>query len=83
MSKSHTTDLADPYHNRQLARRVQCPTLLLGGQEDRVAAASEIERLAAEAKKGWPVVLLPRCGHNVVFEDPSAWRKEVQDFLSA
>lgn len=82
VSKSHSTDPADPFHTLQLARRVQCPTLLLGGKEDRVAAASEIERLAAEAGKGWPVVLLPGSGHNCVFEDPAAWRKHVLEFLA-
>ena len=82
MSKSHTTDHADPFHTVQLARRVRCPTLLLGGQADRVAASGEIERLAAEAGKGWPVVLLPGTGHNCVFEDPSAWRRHLLEFLA-
>jgi len=82
VSKSHTADAADPFHTIQLARRVQCPTLLLGGEGDRVAAASEVQKLSAEAGKGWPVVLLPGTGHNCVFEDPSAWRKQVLDFLA-
>ena len=83
VSQSHTADPADPFHTLQLAKRVQCPTLLLGGQDDRVAAASEIQRLAAETGKGWPCVLIPGTGHNCVFEEPAVWRKHVVDFLSS
>lgn len=82
VSKSHTADAADAFHNLQLARRVQCPTLLLGGDGDRVAAASEVQRLAAEAGKGWPVVLVPGTGHNCVFEEPAVWRRHVLEFLA-
>lgn len=83
VSKSHSTDPADPFHTLRLAKRVQCPTLLLGGKGDVVAAAPEIERLAAEAGKGWPVHLIPNTGHNAVFEDPATWRRHVLEFLSS
>lgn len=48
-----------------------------------MAAASEIQRLVAEAGKGWPCVLIPGTGHNCVFEEPAVWRKHVVDFLSS
>lgn len=82
VSKSHTSDVADPYHTVQLAQRVQAPTLLLGGAQDKVATAGEIQRLAEMAGQEWPVVIFEDCAHNCVFERPLAWREEVLRFLS-
>ncbi|KAM3568837.1 hypothetical protein VYU27_009050 [Nannochloropsis oceanica] len=82
VEQSQVYDVQDPMHTLQLAKQVVAPTLLLGGDEDRVASALEIERLAAEAGKGWDVVLFEGANHNCVFETPVAWAKEVVRFLS-
>jgi len=82
VEKSHTLDVQNPMHTLKLAKQVVAPTLLLGGGEDRVASALEIERLAAEAGKGWEVILFEGANHNCVFETPVAWREEVMRFLS-
>lgn len=82
VEKSQTLDVQNPMHTLQLARQVVAPTLLLGGAEDKVASALEIERLAAEVGKGWDVILFEGANHNCVFETPVAWREEVVRFLS-
>ena len=82
VEQSQVHDVQDPMHTLQLVKQVVAPTLLLGGAEDRVASALEIERLVAEAGKGWDVVLFEGAGHNCVFETPAAWAKEVMRFLS-
>lgn len=82
VEKSQTLDIQNPLHTLQLAKQVQAPTLLMGGADDRVASALEIERLAAEAGRGWEVILIQGTGHNCVFENSLVWREEVVRFLS-
>ena len=57
-----------------------------GGQEDRLAIPSEVQRLAKEGLLNIPsgprVHIFENCGHNVVFESPKAWRDAVLKFLS-
>lgn len=70
-----------PWHPSRLAERVRCPTLLMGGALDRIAAPAEVRRLAEVM--GARVEILPDAGHTIAIEAPEAWRAVATAFLDA
>jgi len=75
-------DAAGPAHAPlELAPRVRAPTLLLGGELDRLAPASEVAALAGAFAPPAEWAILPGVGHTVAIEAPEAWRGRVVEFL--
>eukprot|EP00052_Salpingoeca_macrocollata_P013798 m.107755 g.107755 ORF g.107755 m.107755 type:complete len:301 (+) comp19063_c0_seq1:115-1017(+) len=79
VSQTHHDDPNHPYHTVSLSERVQCPTLLLVGKEDRMAPEREVQRLAD--LRGWRTEVIPKAGHMLPLERPVEWRRAVLSFL--
>ena len=58
------------------------PTLLIGGEHDRLFAPAALEEVAA-AIPGARFVRIPRVGHSPYFEAPDAFNRAVAEFLAA
>lgn len=71
-----------PWHPMRLAPRVRAPTLLLAGELDRLAPASELAALAAAFSPPARFEVLPGVGHTVAIEAPERWRALVLGFLA-
>jgi 3-oxoadipate enol-lactonase len=63
-------------------RNIHCPTLVITGDEDVNCPPSECEALAA-AIGGAKLVVIPRCGHSSVLEQPEAVTRAIQDLLAS
>lgn len=70
------TDLLPDLH------RVRAPTLVLFGKQDRIVPPSE-GIAAAERIPNARLVLLDRCGHYPMVDQPTAYLKNVQAFIEA
>jgi pimeloyl-ACP methyl ester carboxylesterase len=75
-------DPAWPFHPTALAPRIRCPTLLLAGEQDRLAPAAELAALAALFPEPAQHHVVPGVGHTVAIEAAEVWRAHVQAFLS-
>ncbi len=77
----HTMTLASdaPWTARNLAARLQCPVLAIGGALDRLAPPSDVRALAELC--GGDFVEIPDVGHTVAIEAPESWRTAVERFL--
>ncbi|MCP4327745.1 MAG: alpha/beta hydrolase [Alphaproteobacteria bacterium] len=64
----------------EAARAVPCPTLLIGGAEDRMTPVKAGRKLA-EAIAGAEMVVLPRAGHMMMVEAPDATLDAMDGFL--
>jgi 3-oxoadipate enol-lactonase len=64
---------------------VQCPVLLVTGDEDGVAPPQAVRAMAEKlhAARSTRVVVLPRCGHWTPIERAAECQAELRDFLSA
>jgi pimeloyl-ACP methyl ester carboxylesterase len=62
-------------------RRIACPTLLVTGDEDAVAAPSAV-RAMAEQIGGARVVILNRCGHWATLERAAECSAALKEFLA-
>lgn len=76
-------DPGSPWHPLSLAPRVRAPALLLAGELDRLAPASELDALAAAFAGPARAEVLPAVGHTVAIEAPELWRSLVLEFLSS
>ena len=63
----------------ELARQVQCPTLVLSASDDPMVTAAGASRLAELA--GGHHRLIADCGHTIPIEAPLAFRASVTEFL--
>lgn len=66
--------------------RIECPTLLLTGDEDTVAPPQAVRAMAervGEGRAGAKVVVFSRCGHWTPIEKPDDCARELRSFLSA
>ena len=70
-----------PWQAKQLAGRVQCPVLTIGGSLDRLAPPAEVRALARMC--GGRFVEVEGAGHTVAIEAPEVWREAVERFLGA
>jgi pimeloyl-ACP methyl ester carboxylesterase len=68
----------DPKLERRL-RRVACPTLLLGAQNDRLIPNEAVDRWAALLPKA-VVQRIPGTGHALVVEQPEAAARAIREF---
>jgi pimeloyl-ACP methyl ester carboxylesterase len=75
--------MAGAQHNaEERIGQINCPTLVLFGQEDRVVPPGNAERLAGRIPGAqWRV--LPGLGHIFPFEDPETAARVILEFLSA
>jgi proline iminopeptidase len=67
---------------RPLLPRVQCPTLIVAGEDDFICGPSHA-RVIADAIADSRTVLIPNCGHLPSCEAPDVYRQAVDDFLSS
>lgn len=75
-------DPAWEFHPTRLAPRIACPTLLIAGEHDRLAPASELASLAALFAGPTVQRVVPGVGHTVAIEAAEAWRAHVLEFLA-
>jgi len=77
----HTMRLPDdsPWQAHNLAPRIQCPVLTVGGVLDRLAPPSEVRALAEMC--GGQFVPIEGAGHTVAIEAPEVWRDAAERFL--
>lgn len=71
----------DPKLERRL-ERVQCPTLILWGANDRLVPAAYGERYH-QLIAGSTLVVLQGTGHMPMFEQPAAWSEQITTFVLA
>ena len=71
---------AGPFAGARRAAAVRCPTLLVGGEADRVTPPAMARDLAAAMGDRARLVLVPGTGHNDLFSRPETW-VEVHRFL--
>ncbi|MCA9653890.1 MAG: alpha/beta fold hydrolase [Myxococcales bacterium] len=73
---------SDPaWTNEAMAARVQCPTLVLGGELDRLAPPAEVRDLAE--RMGARALTIPGAGHTIPIEAAERWREAVLEHLDA
>lgn len=80
MGPSATEDW--PWDPVKLARKIKLPTLLLGGEFDRLAPADDLDVLAQEFAGSCEVAVISGVGHTAAIEAPEAWREPVMQFLA-
>jgi len=69
----------------ELGRRlglVRCPTLVISGAQDRIIPAS-VPRALAEGIPGARLLVIPDCGHAVVWDQPRRLEEALRGFLEA
>lgn len=59
---------------------VQCPILFISGVLDRMAPC-KLARQQADARENARIVMLPRCGHSIMSENPDGVRDALRDFI--
>jgi pimeloyl-ACP methyl ester carboxylesterase len=64
--------------------RIECPVLMVTGDEDSVAPPQAVRVLAEKlhAARSTRVVVLPRCGHWTPIERPEECQRELREFLA-
>ncbi|MFD4442964.1 alpha/beta fold hydrolase [Nocardia sp. NPDC058519] len=65
------------------ALRLTRPTLLIGGELDRIAPAADLRGFAADNPAVQQVEILPGAGHLPMLEQPNEFNRLVAEFLSA
>ncbi len=73
--------LDSPWTSEALAARVRCPTLVMGGQLDRLAPPREVAELARRLDGQHQTI--PDVGHTIPIEAAEAWRAALVEFLDA
>ena len=68
------------FDRRESLGAIRCPTLVLAGERDRVAAPAVVERLA-RAIPGAEYRLLPGVGHLANLERPTLFDGALREFL--
>ena len=66
-----------------LAPRIRAPTLVIGGELDRLAPPAEVRALAEAFAPAAAARILAGVGHTVAIEAPEAWRAAVLEHLDA
>lgn len=77
------TDLTacDNYNNGEAAfRHIDCPILFLSGMQDKMAPA-KLAKSHADKNQFAEIVLLPKCGHNIMSESPDGVLDELKCFI--
>lgn len=59
---------------------VRCPILFISGVQDRMAPC-KLARQQADARDNAHIVMLPKCGHSVMSENPDGVRDALRDFI--
>lgn len=67
---------------RPLLSRIQCPTLIVAGEDDFICGPTQA-RVIADGVAHSRTVLIAECGHIPSCEAPSQYRQAVEDFLSS
>ncbi len=65
-----------------LLSRLDCPALVMGGEEDQVTGESDLRRLQ-DGIRAADLVMIPRAGHLSNLENPGAFNAAVARFLAA
>ena len=60
---------------------IQCPTLLVTGEDDAVAPPQSV-RTMGDRIRGSRVVVYPRCGHWTTYERPEESARDLREFLA-
>ncbi|HUG17279.1 MAG TPA: alpha/beta hydrolase, partial [Thermomicrobiales bacterium] len=60
--------------------RIQCPALLIHGDDDRIADVEHSRRLVA-LRPDWELLEMQDCGHGVMLRDPVRTNLAIADFL--
>ncbi|MGB1014488.1 MAG: alpha/beta fold hydrolase [Nannocystaceae bacterium] len=82
MGPSASSDKAWPWDPVVLAAQIHTPTLVIGGELDRLAPAEDLHALASSFAGPATVEVISGVGHTVAIEAPAAWREPVLSFLS-
>ena len=65
----------------ELLAQIQCPTLVLVGEEDKLSSPSEAEKMAGSIPQA-RFQTIPRAGHLSNLEQPTRFNLLLEDFLS-
>jgi pimeloyl-ACP methyl ester carboxylesterase len=70
----------EPFNTYELAAKVECPTLLLRGEQSRMLTRIQFLLVAVELRFG-AFEEIPGVGHNFMVEDPDATSARIERFL--
>ena len=73
--------LITAFDRRDTLKTIACPTLLIAGEQDRVAPAATMQRMGAEMKNA-KFVALAGCGHLANLEAPERFNAVLAEFLA-
>jgi pimeloyl-ACP methyl ester carboxylesterase len=73
--------LLTTFDRRELLPRIEIPTLVLAGADDRTAPASVMQRMA-EKIPGSEYLVLDGCGHLGPMDQPDAFNQALEGFLA-
>ena len=62
--------------------RIQCPTLIIGGDKDKGAPPDKLKAEAADVIPNAAQVVIPDAGHQSALENPSAFNDAFEKFLA-
>ncbi len=72
--------MAERPDSTPLLKMIDCPTLVLSGEEDTVIPSSEMETMAKELKEA-EFHAFPKCGHLLNLEFPDLYHEKFSHFL--
>ena len=72
--------LPESYNSLRAAAQINCPTLILHGEVDRIIPVQQGKVLAKAFPQPVKLITLPGVGHNDIFSEPTVWH-EIRAFL--
>lgn len=76
-----TTGTLFPVIEPEAVRKIKAPVLILGGARSRPfleLITQELGRLLPHSQ----AIVFPNAGHQMCYQEPEAWRREVEKFLA-
>ncbi len=72
-------------HNpTEYAKKIDCPTLLLYGKQDKKVSRAETDEMIANLRGDKRLVVYPNAGHeDLLNNDAKAWRQDITNFLAS
>jgi 4,5:9,10-diseco-3-hydroxy-5,9,17-trioxoandrosta-1(10),2-diene-4-oate hydrolase len=71
---------AQQFPDSSLIQKVQCPTLIIWGKQDRIIPVEHAEKFHRDIKNS-KVIIYDPCGHTPMLECPDQLKKDFLEFV--